>query len=522
MSRPSRSTAEAQLRLLADTVLQPAFEGTTAPDWLRRRLAEGLGGVVLFARNTPDAESTAALTAALRAENPDVVVAADEEGGQVTRLEAVTGSSWPGNAALGHVDDPGLTERVAAEMGRFLAAAGITLDYAPTADVNSDPRNPVIGVRSFSADAATTAAHTAAFVRGLQGAGVAACAKHFPGHGDTGLDSHHDLPVLTLDEETLHARELLPFRAAAAAGVRTVMAGHLLVPALDPENPASLSRAVLTGLLRERLGFEGLIVTDALEMKAVHRGAGVPELAVRAVAAGADAVCVGTGATDEGPVLALRDALVAAVREGRLAEERLADAAARVRELAAWTRDARARIAAGDGSGSAAGTRGAAAPAGREAARRALELRVRDAAALPLGAAPVVLTLAPPVHAALDGPTAWGVAGPLAELRPGTTALALGQGDLTAAALDRAAADRGRPLVVVVRDAARLAWVGQALDEVLRRRPDAVVVELGWPGPDRPGAVHLATRSPARVAARAAAELLCGAGPEGLPGYSPS
>ena len=507
MSTPSRPTAEARLRLLADTVLQPGFEGTTPPDWLRRRLSEGLGGVVLFARNTPDAAATAALTAALRAENPDVVVAADEEGGQVTRIEAATGSSWPGNAALGRLDDPGLTERTAAEMGRFLAAAGITLDYAPTADVNSDPRNPVIGVRSFSADPAATALHTAAFVRGLQSAGVAACAKHFPGHGHTALDSHLDLPVLELDRAVLDARELLPFRAAIAAGVRSVMAGHLLVPALDPEQPASLSRAVLTGLLREELGFQGLIVTDALEMKAVARGADLPELAVRAVAAGADAVCVGADATGEDAVLALRDALVAAVRDGSLAEERLADAAARVADLAAWQRAAR-------GEGTAAAPGAEPAPLGREVAVRALDLRVRDSSVLPLGPAPVVLTLSPPLLAALNGPTAWGLAGPLVELRPGTTSLALSEADLTDAALDAATAERGRPLVLVVRDAARLAWVGRAVEGVLRRRPDTVVVELGWPGTDRPGSVHLATRSPARVAARAAAELLCGYVPD--------
>ncbi|WP_377267129.1 glycoside hydrolase family 3 protein [Peterkaempfera sp. SMS 1(5)a] len=509
MISPRRSPADTRLRLLAETVLQPAFAGTTPPDWLRRRLAAGLGGVVLFARNTPDAETTAALTAALRAENPEVIVAADEEGGQVTRLESATGSSWPGNAALGHVDDPELTEQVAAELGRFLAEAGIDLDYAPTADVNSDPANPVIGVRSFGADADAVARHTAAFVRGMQGAGVAACAKHFPGHGDTGLDSHHDLPLLDLDLETLHRRELLPFRAAIQAGVRSVMAGHLLVPCLDRDNPASLSRPALTELLREELGFQGLIVTDALEMKAVHRGADIPELAVRAVAAGADAVCVGMQRTDEESLLALRDALVTAVHDGTLDEERLADAAERVHRLAAWRQEARRSVGTGVPR-TAAGR----APLGRLVARRALEVHRRPGAALPLGEAPVVVTLAAPAHAALDGPTAWGAAGPLAELRPGTTGLGLTENQVSSEALDRAAAETSRPLVVVVRDAARLAWVGRALHGLLERRPDAMVVELGWPGTDRPGAVHLATRSPSPVAARAAAELLCGSLPD--------
>ena len=494
-----------RLHLLADSVLQPAFAGTTPPDWLRRRLAAGLGGVVLFARNTPDAETTAALTAALRAENPDVVIAADEEGGPVTRVEAATGSSWPGNAALGHIDDPALTSAVAAEMGGFLAAAGITLDYAPTADVNSDPLNPVIGVRSFSADPAVTARHTEAFVRGLQSAGVAACAKHFPGHWDTRLDSHHDLPVLDLDEDTLHARELLPFRAAVAAGVRAVMAGHLVVPCLDPENPASLSRPVLSGLLREQLGFEGLIVTDALEMKAVARGSDLPRLAVRAVAAGADAVCVGSAGADEATAAALGDALVAAVLDGELPEERLADAAARVAELAAWHRRARA-------SAGAAEQPGGYAVLGREAARRALDVR-RNAGAgpeLPLDRAPVVVTLNPPVHAALGRHGTWGVAGPLAELLPGTTAVGLDRAAAAGPELDSAAADADRPLVVVVRDAHRLDWADAALRRLLRLRPDAVVVEMGWPGPERPGSIHIATYGASPVSARAAAELLCG------------
>ncbi len=179
------------------------------------------------------------------------------------------GSSRPGNFALGAVDDPALTEAVARDLGAELAAAGITLNYAPDADVNSNPANPVIGVRSFGADPALVARHTAAWVRGLQAGGVAACAKHFPGHGDTRVDSHHDLPRITADRARLDACELAPFRAAVAAGVQAVMTGHLLVPALDPELPATLSQRILGGLLRDELGFSGVVVTDAVEMRAV-------------------------------------------------------------------------------------------------------------------------------------------------------------------------------------------------------------------------------------------------------------
>ncbi|GAB3897403.1 hypothetical protein GCM10027612_53560 [Microbispora bryophytorum subsp. camponoti] len=288
-------------------MLQPGFEGTEPPDWLRRALGEGLGGVVLFARNIARnvarnnardvardnaCGSVAALAADLRRERPDVVVAVDEEGGAVTRLEAATGSSWPGNLALGVAGDESLTRRVARQIGRMVAAAGITLDYAPVVDVNADPRNPVIGVRSFGSDPEEVGRHGAAWIEGLQSAGVAACAKHFPGHGDTVTDSHLALPAVPASREVIERRDLPPFRAAIAAGVRAVMCGHLLVPAVDAL-PATLSRAVLTGLLREELGFDGLVVTDAIEMRAVAALHEPGEIAVRALAAGADAICVG-------------------------------------------------------------------------------------------------------------------------------------------------------------------------------------------------------------------------------------
>lgn len=322
-------------------VLQPGFAGTTAPDWLLRRIGEGLASVGLFGRNVTSAPQVAALTAQLRAERDDILVAIDEEGGDVTRLEVRTGSSFPGNLALGAVDDPELTRAVARELGRRLADCGVNLNWAPSADVNSNPDNPVIGVRSFGADTALVARHTAAYVEGLQAAGVAACTKHFPGHGDTAVDSHHAMPRIDVDLATLHARELVPFRAAIAAGSKSVMSAHILLPALDRERPATLSPQILTGLLRRELGYEGLIVTDGMEMRAIASTYGIERGSVLAVAAGADAICVGGGLSDEGTVLRLRDALVAAVRTGELPEERLADAAARVRALAGWTRRAR-------------------------------------------------------------------------------------------------------------------------------------------------------------------------------------
>lgn len=377
------------------TILQPGFTGTTAPDWVLRRLGEGLASVGLFGRNIASPEQLAALTAQLRAERDDVLVAIDEEGGDVTRLEVRTGSSFPGNYALGTVDDVSLTEEVAAELGRRLAACGVNLNWAPSADVNSNPSNPVIGVRSFGADTDLVARHTAAYVTGLQSAGVAACTKHFPGHGDTAVDSHHALPRIDVDASVLQARELAPFRAAIAAGTRAIMTAHILVPALDPDRPATLARTILTDLLRGELGYDGLIVTDGMEMQAIAATYGIERGSVLAVAAGADAICVGGGLADDETVRRLRDALVSAVRTGELPEERLADAAERVRALARWT-------AAAAGPADAEHT--ADPQVGLRAARRALKVTAAEHFT-PLTEPPYVAALTPVANFAVGDET---------------------------------------------------------------------------------------------------------------------
>ncbi|MFD7926860.1 glycoside hydrolase family 3 protein [Streptomyces sp. NPDC059742] len=476
-------------------VLQPGFEGTTAPAWLLRRVGEGLTAVGLFGRNIASPEQLAALTAQLRTERDDVLVAIDEEGGDVTRLEVRGGSSFPGNLALGAVDDTGLTRDVARELGRRLAECGVNLNWAPSADVNSNPDNPVIGVRSFGADTHLAARHTAAYVQGLQAAGVAACTKHFPGHGDTNVDSHHALPRIDVDLDTLQARELVPFKAAIEAGTKAVMSAHILVPALDPTRPATLSPQILTGLLRGELGYEGLIVTDGMEMNAIAGTYGIARGSVLAIAAGADAICVGGGLADEATVLRLRDALVAAVREGALPEERLADAAARVRALAAWTRGARPD-AQPEGS--------RASGIGLTAARRA---GVVTGSAKPL-TAPYVATLAPVANIAVGDETPWGVAAELAELLPGTAAGVYPEGSCAG---DVMAAAGDRTVVVVVRDAHRHPWMTEVLDSLVEARPDTVVVEMGLPRTEPRGALYIATHGASRVCGRAAAEIVAGA-----------
>ncbi|KNB51873.1 glycoside hydrolase family 3 protein [Streptomyces caatingaensis] len=482
------------------TVLQPGFTGTTAPDWLLRRLGEGLASVGLFGRNIASAEQLGVLTAQLRAERDDVLVAIDEEGGDVTRLEVRTGSSFPGNLALGAVDDTALTRAVAGELGRRLAACGVNLNWAPSADVNSDPDNPVIGVRSFGADPERVARHTAAYVEGMQAAGVATCAKHFPGHGDTSVDSHHDMPRIDVDLRTLEERELVPFRAAVAAGTKAVMSAHILLPVLDPRLPATLSPAALHGLLRAPaekggLGFDGLIVTDGMEMRAIADGYGIERGSVLAVAAGADAICVGGGLADEATVLRLRDALVRAVREGELAEERLADAAGRVRALASWAAGAASSVVPAPG-------------VGLEAARRALRVTASAGGGVPLDGPVHVAAFTPLANIAVGDETPWGVGAELGRLLPGTTN---GTYDRSTASADAVlAAAGGRRVVAVVRDVHRHPWMASALSALLAARPDTIVVEMGLNQAAPVGAVHIATHGAARVCGEAAAEAIAG------------
>ncbi|MEV5969154.1 glycoside hydrolase family 3 N-terminal domain-containing protein [Streptomyces sp. NPDC051921] len=489
------------------TVLQPGFVGTTAPDWLLRRIGEGLSSVGLFGRNIVAPDQLAALTARLRAERDDVLVAIDEEGGDVTRLEVKEGSSFPGNYALGSVDDVELTRAVARELGRRLAECGVDLNWAPSADVNSNADNPVIGVRSFGADPDLVARHTVAYVDGLQSVGVAACTKHFPGHGDTNVDSHHALPRIDVDLATLHVRELVPFRAAIAAGSKAVMSAHILLSALDPDRPATLSPQILTGLLRQELGFEGLIVTDGMEMQAISSTYGIERGSVLAIAAGADAICVGGGLADEDTVLRLRDALVTAVRTGELPEERLADAAARVRALAAWTQAHRVR---GAGSGPGAASQEGTAPGadvGLVAARRALRITPGRSPYMSVTGAPYVASFTPVANFAVGDETPWGIAAELARLLPGTETGSYGAEDPVDAVL---AAAGERRVVAVVRDAHRHPWMSGALDALLVARPDTVVVEMGLNESEPRGALHIATHGAARVCGRAAAEVIAG------------
>jgi beta-N-acetylhexosaminidase len=327
-----------ELRNLAHAAVVTGFAGTHVPDWLARRIDDGLGGVCWFAQNVEDEDQATALAADLHARG-QVLVMSDEEGGDVTRLDVRHGSPYPGHAALGALDDVDATYAVAAAMGARMRAVGVDVDLAPVVDVNADPENPVIGIRSFGAAPDLVARHGAAFVSGLQGSGVAACAKHFPGHGSTHTDSHLALPTVADPVEVLRDRDIAPFAAVVGAGVRCIMTAHVVFPAYD-DRPATLS-PVLLGLLREELGFDGVVITDALDMKAIADTVGHGEGAVLSVAAGADLVCIGNPGFPESydadrQLGVVVDALVRAVEDGRLRGERLEQAAARVADLTAW------------------------------------------------------------------------------------------------------------------------------------------------------------------------------------------
>ena len=492
------------LQRLADAVLIPPFPGHDAPRWVLDALERGLAGVTIFGPNIAGPEQLAALTGQLRRAGGQPLVAIDEEGGDVTRIDHLTGSPYPGNAALGAVDDVALTMAVHQALGQDLAELGITVDLAPSVDVNTASDNPVIGIRSFGSDPDLVARHAAAAVRGLQAAGVAACAKHFPGHGSTSADTHHGIVTVEADLDTLRRRDLVPFAAAIAAGVNGVMPGHLRVPELTGALPATLSAAAQTGLLRGELGFTGVIISDALEMRAVRGVYGLAEAAVRAVAAGTDLLCLGRDTGQDG-YLAVRGALAEALASGRLPAARLEEAEQSVARLRGWLagratparwpvwtiwmaqrrgRDERARI-------------------GLAAARRAIRVSARPG---PLPD-PVVLQLGAPENIAV-GSVPWGLAPwvPASRLQRAPASLADGE---TVPVIDAALAESaGRPLIVVVRDAHRHPAAQAVVTGLLAARPDVVVLDMGLPFWQPPGGLHVATYGAARASAQAAAEVL--------------
>lgn len=474
-----------------NATLMPGFIGTRLPDWLRAELESGLGSVCLFGTNVDTADQVTVLTAAIHQANPEAIVAIDEEGGDVTRLHHRTGSPHPSAAYLGHLDDVGFTERVAHSIGVQLRLVGVDMNLAPVADVNSNPRNPVIGVRSFGADADRVSRHVAATVRGLQRAGVAAVAKHFPGHGDTTADSHHELPLLAADAATLTSRELAPFRAAIQAGTLGVMTSHILLPAFDATLPATLAPAVVSGLLREDLGFHGVVVSDALDMAGASATRGIPEAAVLSLVAGVDLLCLGT-ATAPDLLAKTRARIREAIGTGRLSAQRVFDAASRIRAM-------RSRLADTPGTPSAVPSEPHVSSAGFAIRRPLTPLRE-----------PVLIRLLSAANMAA-GDTVWGIGehlgGELATALPGARWHDAATREDVDTALDAAA---GKPLVCLGRDLARVPFLRESVQRIRDRRPDAVVVDLGWPDLSDEAApeVDVATFGAGRATATALIQLL--------------
>ncbi|MGW6277737.1 beta-N-acetylhexosaminidase [Kribbella sp. NPDC055071] len=443
------------------------FTGTTAPDDLRRAVAGGLGAVILFTRNVAGADQVAALTASLRAERPDLIIAIDHEGGEFSHLAPA--NQWPlaSPRVLGDLDDVDLTRASARDAAATLASLGIDLMLAPSVDVNSNPANPVISTRSFGTTADVVSRHGVAFVEGVHEAGIAACPKHFPGHGDVAVDSHLDLPRVDRSVEEVTAVELAPFKATIAAGADVVMSAHVIFSAYD-DQPATLSHRLLTGLLREELGFTGVITTDALEMQAITNTRSIEDATVASIKAGADLAMIAVGSADPHTLTAR---VVDAVANGTLPAERITDAAARVRALAG-SLAGRARQPGLDG-----------API-REVAARVVAGQTFPA----LGASPYVVDLTQGLHPAWN-PYFSGLPEIFARVAPGSDGVVIrgrhhlkGEDDQSENTIAEAAqAAAGRPLVVAIQDAVRTPWMRDALTYLTEGRTDVFVLCTGIP-----------------------------------------
>lgn len=318
----------------AGQVLMVGFAGKD-PEGAREAVSDlKVGGIIYFARNTGSVSETAEVSAALQRMASDssgipLLISVDQEGGVVSRLTEGM-PLMPGPMSLGAVGDPELAFEVSRAIGTQIRAAGINMDLAPDLDVNDNPNNPVIGVRSFGSDPSLVENLGVAAVRGFMAAGVAPVGKHFPGHGNTSVDSHLDLPVLPHSMERLSDVELRPFKGAIRAGIPAIMTAHIVFKAIDPGSPATLSEPVLEGLLRRGLEFQGVIMTDCLEMNAISKAPGTARGAVLALKAGADMLLISH--TLECQQQAYHD-IIEAVKSGQVPVSRLDDAVRRVLAL---------------------------------------------------------------------------------------------------------------------------------------------------------------------------------------------
>ena len=309
------------------------FPGTTVDQDFAALVDDGIFGAILFKRNVGSAQETASLCRDIKARaGRPFILSVDQEGGRVARLRGEPFTALPSMRELGQRGDEGLAERVGRLLAHELRAVGFDWDFAPVLDVDTNPANPVIGDRSFSRDADTVARLGVALGRGLEAGGVASCGKHFPGHGDTTTDSHLTLPRLPHELERLRRVELVPFRAFGKAGLASLMTAHVLFDAIEPGVPATMSHKVLHGVLRQELGFDGVLVSDDLEMKAIANYYSVEEAAVQGTLAGVDLFLVCHRVDVQRRAI---EALVKAVESGRVPRERITEAHRRLARLEA-------------------------------------------------------------------------------------------------------------------------------------------------------------------------------------------
>ncbi len=320
-----------ELRRHIGQLVVAGFAGTSLPVELRRLAREfDLGGIVLFSRNieAPLQVSELSYAAQQLAVDLPLWVSVDQEGGRVQRLRSPF-TEWPALSVFGQSDDLQLAERFARAVAKELSVVGINLDYAPVLDVHTNMNNPVIGDRAVSSNPTKVSEVTSVIIQALQAEGVASCGKHFPGHGDTSVDSHHELPVVEQEESRLRDVELAPFRSAIEADVCALMTAHVRYPALDSEHPATLSETIIQGLLRDQLGFDGLLVSDDMEMGAIGKYVDVVDASMQAVTAGCDMLLICSQDTER--QVKIMEQLIYAVEDGRLPEARVRKALERQR-----------------------------------------------------------------------------------------------------------------------------------------------------------------------------------------------
>ena len=457
----------------------PGFGGPSIPEWLKPWLENGLGSVTLFASNTPNFETAQNLITELRTYNPEILVAIDEEGGDVTRLFVREGSRYPTPALLGQCDDEDLTYRSYNSMGGVLRDLGINITYAPVADVVAVENNPIVGVRSFGMNTDVVTRHVMQAVRGLQAAGVSACIKHFPGHGAVIEDSHHDLPFIKMSLDEYESSHIRPFRESIKSGADAIMIGHLVAESIDKENPASLSSAVIREYLRGKLKFEGLVVTDALDMGAIGGPSKIHESALNALMAGADLLCF-SGMGDQSQFISSSfDWIRTAVQKEMLPIHDLERSAGIAAKLRADRHDNLAPTSLIDFQEIIKG------------------FEISGTVDLPVGEVNLVEIGTKPTIAA--GDVSWGMH---RELR------AVGIScDIHASDADSLSSKK---LVVAFRDAYRDAALLATLNRLSERFPDAIFLDMGWPTREFSPRNLIRTFGSSAVISRAAAHRIRG------------